>query len=265
MQHRIGAYIRVSTEEQVQVLEGSLDSHRHRLKSFVDLKHMQEPNWGTIVEFYADEGLSAKDTKRPALQRLLQDFRAKKINLVLVTDISRLSRNILDFCLLIEELKKENGKFLSVKEQFDTTTAAGEMMVFNMINLAQFERKQTAERVAQNFHSRALRGLLNGGPIILGYNKHPEIPAQYVVNEEEADLVRKIFKIFLEEGSLARTISKLNELKIPRKASSSRSSRLSSQGIWSYASLRTLLQNKAYIGLREVNKKYKNKKNKGRL
>ena len=138
MLHKIGAYIRVSTEEQAQVLEGSLDSQRHRLASYVDLKNLQESNWGKIIEVYADEGLSAKDMHRPALQRLLTDIRLGKINLILVTDLSRLSRNILDFCLLLEDLKKHNGKFLSVKEQFDTTTAVGEMMVFNMINLSQF-------------------------------------------------------------------------------------------------------------------------------
>jgi site-specific DNA recombinase len=159
MQHKVGAYIRVSTEEQAQVIEGSLDSQRHRLNSFVELKNVQESGrWGKVVDFYADEGFSAKDTRRPALQKLLSDLRAGKINLILVTDLSRLSRNILDFCLLLDDLRKHNGKFLSVKEQFDTTTAAGHMMVMNMINLAQFEREQVGERVAQNFFSRALRG-----------------------------------------------------------------------------------------------------------
>lgn len=101
-----------------------------------------------VADVYSDEGLSAKDTKRPAFQRMMRDIRKGRINLILVTDLSRLSRNILDFCLLLEELKKYNAKFLSLKEQFDTSTPAGEMMVFNMINLAQFERKQTAERVS---------------------------------------------------------------------------------------------------------------------
>ncbi len=258
MQLNVGAYIRVSTEEQVQVLDGSLDSQRHRLNAFVELKNLQESGrWGKIVEVYADEGFSAKDTRRPALQRLLCDLRAGKINLILITDLSRLSRNILDFCLLLEDLRKHNGKFLSVKEQFDTTTAAGEMMVFNMINLAQFERKQVAERVSQNFFSRASRGLLNGGPVILGYNKNPERPSEYIVNDQEAPLVRDIFRMFLEEGSLFRTARRLNESAIPRKLGIERKFRLASEGIWTPDGLRNLLENKAYIGIREVNKKYK--------
>lgn len=93
------------------------------------------------------KSLSAKDTRRPDL-RMMKDIREVKINVILVTDLSRLSRNVLDFCLLLEELKKYNAKFLSVKEQFDTSTPAGEMMILNLINLAQFERKQASERVA---------------------------------------------------------------------------------------------------------------------
>lgn len=97
------------------------------------------------METYLDDGISAKDTNRPAFQRMMKDLRKGKINLILVTDLSRLSRNIMDFCVLLEELRTYKAQFLSIKEQFDTTTAAGEMMVFNMINLAQFERKQTSE------------------------------------------------------------------------------------------------------------------------
>jgi site-specific DNA recombinase len=259
MQHRIGAYLRVSTEEQAQVIEGSLDSQKHRLHSFVELKNLQEKHWGKIIEIYSDEGLSAKDTKRPALQRMLTDLRLGKINLILVTDLSRLSRNILDFCLLLEDLKKHNGKFLSVKEQFDTTTAAGEMMVFNMINLSQFERKQVAERVSMNFHSRAMRGLLNGGPVILGYDKNPANPAQYIVNDSESNQVREIFRIFLEEGSILRAVRRLNESGITKKVGRKREHRLASKGIWTLSTLRNLLENKSYVGIREVNKKYKSK------
>ena len=130
----------------------------------------------------------------------MKDLKSGRINLILVTDLSRLSRNILDFCLLLEDLKKYCAKFLSIKEQFDTTTAIGEMMVFNMINLAQFERKQTSERVTMNFHARALRGLRNGSPIPLGYDRHPDDASRLVVNETEAKEVRQLFEIFFEEG-----------------------------------------------------------------
>ncbi len=266
MQHKVGAYIRVSTEEQAQVIEGSLDSQRHRLNAFVELKNMQESGrWGKVIDIYADEGFSAKDTRRPALQKLLGDLRTGKVNLILVTDLSRLSRNILDFCLLLDDLRKHGGKFLSVKEQFDTTTAAGHMMVMNMINLAQFEREQVAERVAQNFFSRAQRGLLNGGPVILGYDKNPDRRSEYIVNDKEAPLVRDIFRFFLEEGTLSRTIRRLNESAIPRKLGIDREFRLASEGAWTTDGLRRLLENKAYIGVREVNKKYRTRESQSLL
>jgi site-specific DNA recombinase len=258
MRHKCGIYLRVSTEEQAQVVEGSISSQKHRLMSYVDIKNVQEPGWGKVIEIYADEGLSAKDTRRPAFQKMMTDIRKGKINLILVADISRLSRNILDFCILLDDLKKHNAKFLSIKEQFDTSTPVGELMVFNMISLAQFERKQTAERVSLNFHSRALRGLLNGGPVILGYDKDPKSPCSYAVNEREADDVRKIFEMYLEEGTISKTLKRINAEEIPRKASGRKANRLANAGLWDISALKRLLANPAYVGLREINEKFKN-------
>ena len=255
MKYRIGNYIRVSTEEQAQVVEGSLDSQQHRIKHFVAMKESQEPGWGSAVETYIDDGFSAGDTKRPAYQRLMRDIAAGKIDLILVTDLSRLSRNILDFCLLLESLKKYNAKFLSIKDQFDTSTPVGEMMIFNMINLAQFERRQVSERVSQNLHSRAQRGLRSGAPAILGYSVDENNKSTLVVNEEEASRVQKIFEIFLEEGSSGKTLRRLEELNIKPKSSSNQNNTAANRGIWTRQSLLNLLANFSYVGQREVNKK----------
>ena len=260
VQHKIGLYIRVSTEEQAQVIEGSLETQKHRMLGFIDIKNMQDAGWGKVIESYIDDGFSAKDTRRPAFQRMMRDLKAGKINLILVTDLSRLSRNILDFCILLEDLKKFSAKFLSLKEQFDTSTPAGEMMVFNMINLAQFERKQTAERVAMNFHARALRGLRNGGGVILGYDPDPNDPSKYIVNGAEASQVKTIFKIYREECSLQQTINRLDKEGIVPKAHLKRKDRHNLAGRWTTASLSNVLRNFSYAGLREVNAKNKNKK-----
>jgi DNA invertase Pin-like site-specific DNA recombinase len=82
-----------------------------------------------------DDGYSAKDTRRPAYLRMINDIKRKKVNLLLVCDLSRLSRNIFDFCHLMDDLEKVGAQFLSLKEQFDTSTPAGKMMIYNMINL----------------------------------------------------------------------------------------------------------------------------------
>lgn len=257
MLYRIAIYVRVSTEEQAQIIEGSIESQQHRLRGFVESKNMQEKNWGKIIEVYIDDGFSAKDTRRPAYQRMLRDVRSGKINLILVTDLSRLSRNISDFCGLLEELDSHKAKFLSVKEQFDTSTPVGEMMIYNMINLAQFERKQTSERVSMNFHSRALRGLLNGGNPILGYDKDPNNSGKLIVNEQEVPAARQVFAIYLETGSLQETARRLNDTSIRPKIAQGRRYRHAREGRWTVGSVRSHLTNYFYIGKREVNKRWK--------
>lgn len=256
-QFKVGGYCRVSTEEQAALVDGSLDNQKYRVNAFVDLKNVQEKNWGQIIDFYVDEGLSAKDTRRPAFQRMIADLRRGKIDLILVTDLSRLSRSISDFCGILDLLKNHDSSFLSIKEQFDSSTPAGKMMLYNMINLAQFEREQTAERVALGCHSRAMRGLLNGGQALLGLDKKPEKKNSYTINEVEATLVRKIFKTFLEEGSLSRTIIRLDELGIKPKVNSNRRQKLIDRGIWTSTLLSDLLQNYSYVGMKEVNKRKK--------
>jgi len=88
MKYLAGIYKRVSTEERAQIIEGSLDSQEHRLRQFVEFKNASQPGWGNVVDVYSDEGISAKDTKRPAFQRMLRDLKKGRINLILVTDLS---------------------------------------------------------------------------------------------------------------------------------------------------------------------------------
>ena len=259
MTFAIGAYCRVSTEEQAAVIEGSMDNQRHRMASFVDMKNQQENGWGDVTEFYIDDGYSAKDTNRPAYQRMLSDLKRGKINTVMVTEISRLSRSIPDFSGFLKTLGDHDGEFFSIKEQFDTSTPVGKMMLYNMINLAQFEREQTSERVAINCHSRAMRGLLNGGPVVLGYDKHPDKKTTFVVNAAEAEQVRDIFKLYLEHRTLSRTIAVIEAKGIKPKARPSPRNRLVKEGRWTGDSLSFVLQNPSYIAQREVNKLNKHK------
>lgn len=256
MPHKIGCYCRVSTEEQASAIEGSLDNQKYRLKNHVAGKLMQDKNWGKIVEFYIDDGFSAKDTKRPAYQRMMLDLKNKRIDLILVPDLSRLSRNLLDFCELLNFLEGHKAGFLSIKEQFDTSTSIGRMMIYQIIALAQFEREQTSERVALGVHSRGMRGLLNGGRPLLGYDKDPSKPGTYVVNEVEAKVVKTIFETYIESGSRAKSILKLNEIGIKPKVHSHFKKQKQS-GEWTLDLLGHLLTNTTYIGQHEVNKKNK--------
>lgn len=253
---KIGAYIRVSTDDQVNVYEGSLDSQKFRIKEFVDFKNRQQKDWGDIIEFYVEEGVSAGTTNRPMYQKIMSDVRKGKINLILVSDLTRLSRNLLDFCTLINELEANKSSYLSMKEQFDTSTPIGRMMVYIIIALGQFEREQTSERVAVNCHSRAMRGLLNGGAAPLGYDKHPEKPGLLIINEQEAETVKTIFDVFLKKGSRSKAIEALHEMGItPKRTSKKALSRAAAK--WTVQSLGNFLEQPAYVGLREVNKVYK--------
>lgn len=257
-QHKIGAYIRVSTDKQVQVFEGSLDTQKYRMVEFVKNRNKELSKWGEIVEFYVEEGLSAGTDKRPQYQRMMADVRSGKINLVLVHDISRLNRSTHDFQILLKELEMHGASYLSMKEQFDTSTPAGRLMMNMVVNMAQFEREQTSERVSINCHSRAVRGLVNGARSILGYDRHPEKNSLLVVNEEEAKDVRFIFETFLEQGSIAKTLKIVNSLRLSPKIAISEAQKGIEKSQWSHTSLKLTLGNIAYVGLKEVNKKNKN-------
>ena len=131
------------------------------------------------------------------------------------------------------------------------------MMIYNMINLAQFERKQTSERISMNFHSRALRGLKNGGTQLLGYDKDPSNSGKLVVNEKEAVQAREIFALYLRSGSLQQSAEKLNAEGIRPKSGNGKRCRNVANGFWTVSTIRNLLTNWSYIGKREINKSQK--------
>lgn len=253
---RVGIYIRVSTEERARIQDGSLVSQKNRLIEYVEFQNKRESNWGTLVDVYCDEGKSAKNMKgRPEFLRMLGDVKAGRINLIIATELSRLNRNIKDFCDVWDLLKDHNASFVTLRENFDTTTASGEMMVFNLINYAQYERKQTSERISANWFSRSKRGLWNGGTIPLGYDHNPKNKAELVINEEEAKTVRKIFETFLEQETVRKTQAAITELGIRNKSYTNKHGVEKGGKPFSVDTLQSLLTNKAYIGLKELRHK----------
>ena len=260
MTRRLGLYLRVSTEEQARIQDGSLTSQKARLEEYVAGQNRRESGWGQIVDVYTDDK-SAKDMNRPEFQRLLSDVRHGRINLILATELSRLSRSIKDFCELWETFKKHNTSFITLRENFDTTNAAGEMMVFNLINFAQFERKQTAERISANWLSRAKRGLWNGGSIPLGYDRNPANKSILVPNPKEAKEVEEIFKLFLETGAVRKTCVALTKKGIFSKAYVNKHGVSKGGGHFTVMSLYGILTNKAYIAVREFGKEQGQREN----
>ncbi len=248
---KIGLYVRVSTEEQAENPEGSIKNQVERLREFVKLKNFAAP-FGEIEEVFIDAGISAKDMRRPALQRLLRKIEIKEIDLILVTELSRFTRSIKDFSSLWEFLDEHKCKFMSIKDNFDTSTAAGELVMFMMASIAQFERKQTAERISHSFLARAKRGLHNGGSVPLGYEIDTQKNGNYKVVPEHAEIVRLVFKTFLVEETLAKTAKAMNEMEIELPPTITGRSR---SGIFRLDMVHHILRNKAYVGLRAFKSK----------
>ena len=199
---------------------------------------------------FVDAGISAKDMNRPKLQEMLKLIRQKEIDLVMVTEISRLSRNMRDFLGMWDMIKDYGGSVMSLRENFDTTTAAGEMLLFQIMGFAQFERKQCSERVSANILSRASRGLYNGGPVPLGYKLIPEKHGYLAIDEDQAATVKAAFDAFLREGSLTSAARWLNENGYRAKKFMEGGGGKKRIGHFYIDNLHTLLRNKAYVGIK---------------
>lgn len=247
--HKIGLYIRVSTEEQASNPEGSIRNQEQRLRAQIDLKNFEQP-FGEVARVFIDRARSGKDTNRPELQSLLKAVTSRDVTMVMVSELSRLSRSIKDFSDMWELMRSHGCQFLSLREQFDTTSAAGEMVMYTIANIAQFERRQTSERISANFLARAQRGLFNGGSVPLGYRIESEKPGYLSVHPEQAEIVRLVFKTFLEEGIISSAGKKLNALgcTMPRaRGAGGRNPRLH---YFTVSNLHRILTNQAYIGLK---------------
>ena len=246
--YKCAIYTRVSTEEQAENPEGSIKNQELRLREFVRLKGMVGP-FGEVAAVFSDPGVSAKDMNRPGFQRLLRAIEKREVNLVLVTELSRFTRSMKDFSLLQEFLKRNACEFLSMRENFDSSSATGNLVMTIMATLAEFERKQTAERISNSFHERAKRGLYNGGAVPLGYQIDEARPGGLRFVDGEAELVRLVFETFLREETLAKTAKRLNTdgALFPRAVRGSGGLR---GRIWRMNMLYPLLRHKGYIGVR---------------
>jgi DNA invertase Pin-like site-specific DNA recombinase len=247
--HRIGLYIRVSTEEQASNPEGSIKNQEERLRAVVKLKNMEQA-FGDIKVVYV-EAKSGKDTNRSELQKLLAAIRKREINLVMVTELSRISRSVKDFSLIWELMQANNCGFYSLRENFDTTTAAGEMVLLIVATLAQFERRQISERVTANFSVRSKRGLFNGGAIPYGFKRNVDRPGYLDIDEEAANIVKNAFAAFIREGALMPAARWLNEqptmrMKRERECGGNRKR----AGFFTVDNLQAMIRNKMYIGIK---------------
>lgn len=197
---KVAIYIRVSTTDQAR--EGfSIPAQRERLTMYANAQE-----WD-IYDYYVDDGYSAKDTNRPAFQRLMQDAEKRLIDVILVHKLDRFTRSVKDLYEVLERLSKYNVSFRSSLEQFDTTTTMGRAMIGMLGIFAQWERETIADRVYWGMEQKIISGKRNGAPPPLGYNL---VDGELVINED-ADFVRRLFALYLEGKGMPTIIEILHK------------------------------------------------------
>ena len=238
---RVWAYTRVSTDNQMSE-EGSLRTQEQRLRAAVEA----QGGSARLVRVLREEGVSGKTLNRPALQELLAAVRRRELDQLVVTDVSRLSRSLLDFYELHGVLEEHDISFYSLKERFDTTTSTGRAMLKLVLVFAELEREQTAERTKTAMHHRAARGLWNGGHPPLGYESIGDGHLRPVA--AEVAIVREAFAQFMELRSTRKLAVWLNEKGYRQKRYSSRRRGEKGPREFTQAVVSNLLRNRLFLG-----------------
>jgi site-specific DNA recombinase len=246
---RCAIYTRVSTEHGLDQEFNSLDAQYEAASAYI--KSQAHAGWTLIRSRYDDGGYSGGSTDRPDLQKLLDDIRARKIDVIVVYKVDRLTRSLADFAKLVELFDAHGVSFVSVTQQFNTTTSMGRLTLNVLLSFAQFEREVTSERIRDKIAASKRKGLWVGGTLPLGYEMKD---GKIAIVEEEAELVRLIFRRYLELGSVNELLRDLKERNI-RTRIKQLSTGATRGGIpFGRGALYYVLSNHFYIG--EV--KYKN-------
>ena len=196
---RCAIYTRKSSEEGLEQDFNSLHAQREACAAYI--MSQASEGWSLLPEAYDDGGLSGGTLDRPALQRLLADIEAGKIDIVVVYKVDRLSRSLLDFSKLVETMDRARVSFVSVTQSFNTTTSMGRLTLNMLLSFAQFEREVTAERIRDKIAASKAKGMWMGGTLPLGYEPNGRTLA---IVEEDAALVRELYRRYLELGNVRR-------------------------------------------------------------
>jgi site-specific DNA recombinase len=196
---RCAVYTRVSTEHGLEQEFNSLDNQREASEAYV--KSQAHEGWKLIRTHYDDGGYSGGSMERPALERLLDDVRAHRIDVIVVYKVDRLTRSIADFAKLVELFDAHQVSFVSVTQAFNTTTSMGRLTLNVLLSFAQFEREVTGERIRDKIAASKRKGIWMGGVVPLGYRV--ENRALHVV-EKHAIFIRDLYRRYLEIGSVVR-------------------------------------------------------------
>jgi site-specific DNA recombinase len=194
---RCAIYTRKSSEEGLEQAFNSLDAQREACAAFV-LSQKHE-GWVVLPALYDDGGFSGGTMDRPALQRLLGDIRAGQVDVVVVYKIDRLTRSLFDFAKIVETFDAREVSFVSITQQFNTTTSMGRLTLNVLLSFAQFEREVAGERIRDKIAASKKKGMWMGGLPSLGYDVQNR---KLVVNDKEALTVVHVFRRYVELRSV---------------------------------------------------------------
>lgn len=242
---RCAVYTRKSTEEGLQQEFNSLDAQREAGEAYV--KSQMHEGWTLVAEPYDDGGFTGGNMERPALARLLADIQSGRIDCVVVYKVDRLSRSLLDFSKMMETFERHQVAFVSVTQQFNTSTSMGRLMLNVLLSFAQFEREIISERTRDKIAAARRKGKWAGGMPLLGYDVDPRAH-KLMVNEAEAAQVRAIFELYLEKESLMSAAEELRRRGWSNKRWTTRKGRSRGGRPFDKASLHKLLTKVVYVG-----------------
>jgi site-specific DNA recombinase len=240
---RCAIYTRKSSEEGLDQSFNSLHAQREACEAFV-LSQRQE-GWQVIQAEYDDGGFSGGSMERPALKKLLADIAVGRIDTVVVYKVDRLTRSLADFAKIVEQFDKQGVSFVSVTQQFNTTSSMGRLTLNVLLSFAQFEREVTGERIRDKIAASKKKGMWMGGAIPLGYDLRDRL---LVINDDEAEKVREIYRRYLELGCVSRLQQRLQADGIHSKKRLSKTGNVTGDAVFSRGSLYELLQNPLYLG-----------------
>lgn len=240
---RCAIYTRKSSEEGLEQGFNSLDAQREACEAFI--ASQQHEGWKLVPNFYDDGGYSGGNMDRPALKQLLQDIDQKKVNIVVVYKVDRLTRSLADFAKIVEQFDAKGISFVSVTQQFNTTSSMGRLTLNVLLSFAQFEREVTGERIRDKIAASKSKGMWMGGTPHMGYVAHERT---LKIDEEAATLVRYIYKRYLALGSVRLLKQDLDKQGITTPQRFASTNRQFGGRPFSRGHLYKVLSNPVYIG-----------------
>ncbi|MEQ9487964.1 MAG: recombinase family protein [Alphaproteobacteria bacterium] len=241
---RCAIYTRKSTDEGLEQDFNSLHAQREACEAFI--KSQQHEGWKLIKTAFDDGGVSGGTMDRPALQRLMEAVKLRQIDVIVVYKVDRLTRSLADFAKIVELLDAHDVSFVSVTQQFNTTSSMGRLTLNVLLSFAQFEREVTAERIRDKIAASKKKGMWMGGPVPLGYDVKDR---KLVINEMEAKTVRFIFDRYLELGSVRLLKRDCGDQGIVTKVRRYQSGQVTGGKPISRGNLYQMLSNPIYAGM----------------